>query len=122
MTPVSPQYIYPCFLLVGMNATPAAMKAVERWRDKGYDESTIWNGFASQSFRYIENAFSIPTTCAYSAPPELAHQMQYLIKEMLAGVNIAQLVNDHSGVDGGCVLNLSGRPWKLGLAVEPFAF
>ena len=112
----------PRVLLVGLHRTPHALACIRRWDDKGYDSGTIWNGIASQSFKFIENSFSVSSYCSHQAPSELAHEMQTIAKEMLQGINITALIRDHFGVRDGYILELSGSPWKLVIEVENFPY
>ena len=114
-TPCSQERVF----IIGLKPTERGMKNINRWRDKGYDDRTIWQGMEVVASRYIERNYAVGCRFDHQSIPELYESMEQMFPDMMSPnlYSIFQGINLNTSL-----LKLSLLPWKLVIEIEEFTY
>ena len=110
--------------VIGLQPSSDSLTAINRWRDKGYDDDTIWGTFATALTRFFTRNYAVPVMCeSKSIASELLFTCEELLESMLPNFKLLtylksagfKSLNDAS-------FTVSVNRWRVTLTVDYFPF
>lgn len=110
----------PCVFIVGLKPNEHALKTIERWRDKGYDDRSVWNGFEAAVARHIERNFAITCLRTHHQVPELYSQMEQMLPSLLTNFNLLAITG-RANLDN-YIIRIRVLAWRVVIELEEFLY
>lgn len=123
-TNVNAPFLKPSIFVIGLQPTNDSLRTVERWREKGYDDVTIWGSFAVAFSRFFTRSYAVPVSNNANAfSSELLHTCETLLLTMLPNFGLlAHLRGLGFKSLSEITVDVAAKQWKIVLTVHHFPF